>query len=210
MNEPTDTREVVALHPIFKDCCADRKSHRYDLTAPFVAGDYIVATDGPIMVRCPRGDTVLDVDPERWLPDPRGIWEAVSKRGETVSVTLPDVPGEAPCDVCKGTGIVDTGILLACDGIEYQIHQHGKPIWYDCLECEGAKEIRSDEAVLVHKSGYHLRAYYIAVLRRHGVMSVEIPLKRPKSWHDNLNACSFVGDGFEGWLMPIVPERTSI
>lgn len=97
---------LLLLPPIFRACLAD-KDGRFSLSAPFLCGDHVCATDSRIMVRQPATPIVAELialGPDRKLPkspDVFGTW----KHRETPTPLPDDLPGETQCRQCDGEGV---------------------------------------------------------------------------------------------------------
>lgn len=190
------------LHPIFAECC-DPNYKRYDISRPFVRGEWICATDGRILVRCPRAGIEWPDEPDRKVPKAESIFDDISR----TAFPLPECEGPKPCPECKGTGVNASGeIVCEESGIIFPILRHGKPVEIDCEVCDGEGSgfnfdgpIRS---LLVRDTPrYYLGENYAWLLRKHGVGEIHVPDST------RYTALYFVGDGFDGWLMPHNTER---
>lgn len=196
----------MSIPAIVREACRETKSHRYDLSTPFPWGDWIYGTDGKIMVRCPiRCDLDLKLADGRKVPDPTRVFVPGAER---ITVALPEADETKLCHWCNGTGITDR---YQCDdcGNSQRVMVKGKAITFDCPDCDGKGKVPNHEPVRVSDSPrYYLAACYIALLRRHGVRYIGVPVATPSGKMDDPAACStFSGLGFEGWLMPLDAKR---
>jgi hypothetical protein len=140
-----DEVQAVALPDIFAACV--NKNHARLPRVPFVVGDHIYASDGRIIVRCPRGEHVPD---ENLKPPP--VDQLTWDRPATKAIELPFAEGLILCDTCFGWKTVD---------------------YSPCWECDGAGVLEDRTGIKVGDAG--ISAYFIALLRRHGVVGV-VPL----------------------------------
>lgn len=188
---------------IIFDVCREGATKRYDLSTPYPWGDWIYGTNGHIMVRCPIGcDLDLKLADGRKVPDPLRI--SSGQDVERIAVELPEANETKPCEWCNATGKTDR---YQCDncGDTQQVMVGGKPIQFDCPDCDGKGNVPNDEVVRVlDLPRCYLMARYVGLLRRHGVRYVSVPAVplEGKSVGELREAITFSGDGFEGWLMP--------
>lgn len=164
----------------------------YDLTRPFIEHGWLVATDRRILVysplsALPAGASDRFARGNRHLPKD-SVVDLVSGKaarlgsGERLSLPRGLVPFEV-CPSCR-----------AGQGWEWPLVPAGKPI---CGECDGDGWVWAPS---VKVGSLWLTPYYVDLLLRHGVESVT----RSAS---PIEPVSFVGDGFQGHLMPCDPVQ---
>ena len=202
------------LPPIFAECC-DQHARRYDLSKPFVRTGRIYATDGRILILYTGSPIELPDEPGRKVP----LVESLPDEAANVARSpfpLPECDGPIACIWCKGTGVNATGGLHCDDcGEFFAITRHGKPVEIDCHRCDGiGHTIRTDPILIRESPPYYLQANYVHLLRKHGVTEVMVPNVIPKMGKagngEAIETCTFTGDGFEGWLMPMDSERAAM
>jgi hypothetical protein len=163
---------------IFFECCT-RMIDKYDVSRPFYRDGWLYATNGRILVRS-RIDPqdVGDLNTGRKLPNPMRIIESTEGLvGQPVP--LPEADEFEPCSLCDG---LDNFRCPDCHGEGRVLAEHGVPIHDD-------PEIR-------------LAAHYVAMLRRHGVSTVNVFV----SPDGTSQQVEFEGPDFEGCLMPVADD----
>ena len=175
----------MPLPPIFAECCATHR-YRYALDNPWIAGGRVWASDAGIAVwtsldnvDCP--DDIMTADgimaTGHRLPDMPAF--VPDKRHRLDMIDLPDgIPGTVPCEECRGTKVST-----------YDAE-------FPCYDCEGTGEWNNSDRVAV--GPVYLMACYVALLRRHGVTTIRLPIN-PE------HPVRFDGDGFSGLLQPMRP-----
>lgn len=145
--------ELLSTTPeLMTECCDDEEGIRYDITKPFVEGDYLVATNGQIAVRRLASDfdpgfLASLMDSSRKLPKTQLLWDATDHE----LVPLPDAAEKVPCDGCKGKEFTS------------------------CWECYGVRFERNLARVTCGPRDF--AAHWVGMLRRHGVTEIGVSRK---------------------------------
>ena len=189
---------------ILFEACGE--SGRYDLSKPYRWGDAAYATDGRIMVRSAITDGI-ELPGERKVPDPNRIEDG--QGCDRVVRDLPEAEATKFCNRCSGTGKSDSYECENC-GETQRITINGVRVEIDCLSCDGNGTTPNLDPVMVSDlPRVYVQARYVALLRRHGVRLVNVPAipqRGTKNTGGLREAITFSGDGFDGWLMPMVTE----
>lgn len=181
-------RLLSLLHPIFRHCL-DPDMARYDLSTPWIVGDFVYATDARILVRSP-------VTPELFAayfigeakrPDVSSLWGPYEKQ----PLVLPSVESVALCEICKGRGKQGPYQCSECG--------HTHVMEEDCPACLGfGRGEGMTEGIDV--GDYSLsHAFSLLLVKYQAVLFRPVdrgPLDKP-------NPLRFtIGDNVEGWVMP--------
>lgn len=173
--------------PIFQDTCG--RHYMFDIDHPFPKSSWLWATDGAILIRHKLSKTERAELPPAWsrknrqLPDVLEIWQQFSfPASRPYLAHLP--PGNyepTECPKCGGVGAYTA--------------------FYDCEECDGEGMIESCFGVTIReRPTVVLLSKFVGLLLKHGVSCV--------SAGESTAPIYFVGNGFEGLLMPC-KETTS-
>lgn len=185
------------LHPIFSECM-NGNVRDVALTQPFTHDGFSYVTDLWILVRCQAVPSV-----SRTLKDWRFTEASIKFPPEPAlrTVPIPDVAQFRQCEKCKGEKLVTTTSCDRCDDVCGPFCRAGTPIQFDCPYCKGTGlEESFDPVQLSDDPPIYAPAYYLAMLRKHGVMSIDICSRHPNV------ALRFLGIGFEGMLQPMSTE----
>lgn len=197
----TETEKTVDLHPIFA-ACVGMFGGSYRTDRPFTRNGYHYATDGRLVVRCPRRDGEPELD-ARDTPNPSTLpWSA-----DLYDPTPHDPPhgpdvehecrecrgkGTRACDECEGDGVV------VCEYGHYHTcpECNGDPKPHACADCDGTG-VRRDPVALLVADGMYIGSNYGRLLHEHGA---KLYLPRAQSPHNPLR---FVipGTDIDGLLM---------
>lgn len=194
----TETRPdlFVGLHPIFRDC-ADYKTCRYSLEAPWREGEFIHATDGRWCVRVPvsalgPGVDLAALEPgERRVPKnvTTDIFDCPTWRYRDTPAVLPEVgPPNRACPECKGEKVVPEkecdncygGGQCRCDDCDCR-HDcgrcggKGKFPPGPCEACNGSGRGRPERESVELEGGVLLDRHFVAILREY-FAAVYLPL----------------------------------
>lgn len=181
------------LHPIFRECC-DGDSIPYDLSTPFVDGEWVYATDRRIIARCqvtPEIAIAIAALPvirdKKRVKDPGSVYETSDFESEPMD--LSPVSSLSVCSLCQGTGEQSPCECSACDhlGIDEK-----------CGRCLGrgfgegfAEGIILGESRIAH--------YFASLLSSHEA-TLYAPLDNP----NGMKAVKFtIAPDIEGRVMPM-------
>lgn len=175
--------QVNELPAIFADFVAQTDT-RYALTRPFRDGDYVVATNGRIIVR-QRNAEWVDPDPLPNTPKTAGLFTPprIASYGEPVPLPDPGLVREEQCEKCLGDGECTCASCGAGS---------------TCPTCGGTGTVIHERAVHI-LDDYCLRNTHMAVLLKHGVHHVRVP--SPRNY-----PARFKHEAFEGLVMPCNKE----
>jgi hypothetical protein len=197
----TDELEAVfaLLPPIFRKCTTNDVNKKYDLTLPFVIGDYVYATDGRIGVRkrvTHEVDAAL-VRIERKGIFPRSIVEMFAEPFASEGTPVPDLTTAPHCATCNGSGQVHG---LYCDNCgDFNPHS---AVTSECQECcgSGMKDGGNEGVILAD----HVEiAYRFLRMIKDASGVIHLPLNG-----DNKYRTMFLcPDGTEGIVMPMEWNR---
>jgi hypothetical protein len=197
----TDEREAVfaLLPPIFRKCTTEDANKKYDLSLPFVIGEYVYATDGRIGVRKRVSHEVdsLLVRIERKGIFPRSIVEMFDEPFASEGTPIPDLSTAPVCTSCKGSGQVQG---LYCDNCgDFNPHP---AVNSECQECYGSgiEDGGSDGLILADHVEISYR--FLKIIRDAGGV-IHLPLNGANKYR-TLFRCP---DGVEGVVMPLEWNR---
>ena len=189
--------------------CADSRTRRHAIEAPYSDGGLVAATDGRIMVAIPDGSAAFSLAglakfrEDRSLPSPPSIgpimselWEAKEKSWSIAKFEAPakfPPPSswiENPCCDCGGTG-VDSELNEA------------RTVRVPCQTCDGWK--RGLAAPLIVIGGYRLNPLYVEMisgLPGAAFLSISGPWENSMAYRMGALFFEFDGGG-QGAVMPL-------
>ena len=188
------TASLAFLPPIFAECVGEY-SPKYDLGAPFIDGDRVVATDGKILAQMPiasLGDfapalrSILGTMPARKLPKTENMFSGTAWSED--GIPLPgNLSGAVPCPQCKQDRLVRS------DTDDYDL-------WNLCDLCAGSGWFL-DPDISVHPSPIHAAKVSLTfawILKKHGaLLYLSDKAIDPILWKI---------DQVSGFLMPLAKE----
>lgn len=192
MSTGTETKAdpFLGLPGIFRECVqSTHETARYDLSTPWIEGDWVYASNGRLAVRTATDmvdDDTLEalIEAEANHSGPNrvaaiGKFFLISYELRPEPTAIPDFQARPDrCESCGGNGI--------CFAMQ-------------CEDCDGKG------FVIAHKRfeiapGYWLNRAYLDVVRRHGA---RLWLPAGVEGDDCMRVSVFRGLGFEGVLMPM-------
>ena len=174
------------LPPIFADC-VHTEDGRYKMSAPFVSGEYVSATDGRICVRMPKAGIDLSVIPpcEKAPPLDGLAWN----KEYGLPLPVPEIEPEPEledCETCNGTGQHWCGDCEAEHDCGQCDATGKKDVVYKPIDCGGPTPLGSG---------------YVRKLFKHGAKLY------PPVGGDQFRPWRFtIGNNIEGLLMPMRKE----
>lgn len=217
VNGKTYRRDTVS-EALFRDCCATEWT-RFNMTEPFICGDYVNATNGHIAVRmraskCDWLANIKPPAPDNLVPPvDKLFWE--KRTGEPIALSAP-VPIETiSCTVCGGSGKL--GDCVECDGLGTcscscgDVHDccecdgtgYGSGVEHDCDKCNGSGQVVNPKLVAVAVGSTFISNIYLNLLRKHGISEARIVDWNIES--ETVRPIRFSMGDVEGLLMPQRP-----
>jgi hypothetical protein len=197
----SDEREAVfaLLPPIFRKCTGDETSKKYDLTLPFVIGDFVYATDGRIGVRMKATPRIMIATGEarNGSKFPESIREMFGEHFASEGMSVPDLSAAPICTDCDGMGIVRG---LYCDNCgDFMPHP---AVTSECQECYGSGIENGGNDGLILADHVEIAYRFLKIIRDAGGV-IHLPLNGTNEYR-TMFRCP---DGTEGLVMPLKWDR---
>jgi hypothetical protein len=174
-------------------------SKKYDLTVPFVIGDYVYATDGRIGVRIMATPRIMIATGEarNGANFPTSIEEMFAETFATEGTPIPDLSSAPICPECKGSGQVHG---LFCDNCgDFNPHP---AVTSECQECYGSGIEDAGSNGLILADHVEIAYRYLKIIQDAGGV-IHLPLNGDNKYR-TLFRCP---DGTEGIVMPLEWNR---
>jgi hypothetical protein len=204
--EKTDAL-YLALPAIFREITTQADSYRFNLSRPWIVGDFIYAVDGRIAARIAVTEVIRklvdDVGfPEDKVTRDRSLMFAKSFDDPNCRwyprwIGSPDAKPFAICPDCNGFKSV-----VASNGL------------YPCYACDSEGIIRDSDDDDCEPGAYRInlfptwdiQPFYAAILYRHRAQVYEPVAENAKEWGKGSALRFTTPDGAEGRLMPLIPK----
>jgi hypothetical protein len=197
----SDEREAVfaLLPPIFRKCTTDDANKKYDLTLPFVIGDFVYATDGRIGVRMKATPRIMIATGEarNGTKFPASIVEMFAEPFASEGTVIPDLSTLPNCLECKGSGQVQG---LYCENCgDFMPHP---AVTSECQSCYGSgiKDGGNDGLILADHVEIAYR--FLKMIQDAGGV-IHLPLNGDNKYRTFFRC----PDGVEGIVMPLEWNR---